>query len=136
MEAHNWKRAKCTVEFVYFLRGEFFLGIFLCSLDFLFLFYQEKRKANAIFNRTFKIKTMYLAVTDVKPMKDYLLQLTFENGEVRKFDVKPFMDNGIFKDLKDIATFNSVRLSFDTIQWSNEADLDPEILYQNSEPVT
>ena len=69
-------------------------------------------------------------------MKDYLLQLTFENGEVRKFDVKPFMDNGIFKDLKDIATFNSVRLSFDTIQWSNEADLDPEILYQNSEPVT
>ena len=79
---------------------------------------------------------MYLAVTDVKPMKDYLLQLTFENGEVRKFDVKPFMDNGIFKDLKDIATFNSVRLSFDTIEWSNEADLDPEILYQNSEPVT
>jgi hypothetical protein len=28
--------------------------------------------------------------------------------------------------------FNSVRVSFDSIVWDNEADIDPEILYQDS----
>lgn len=39
---------------------------------------------------------------------------------------------GIFKELKDPQLFNSVKLSFDTIEWDNEADLDPELLYKNS----
>jgi hypothetical protein len=34
--------------------------------------------------------------------------------------------------LRDVAKFNIVRISFDTIKWENEADLDPEILYKNS----
>jgi hypothetical protein len=78
---------------------------------------------------------MYLAVKDVKPVKDYLLILTFENGERRRFDMKPYLEIGIFKELKDTAQFNTVHLSFDTIEWNNEADLDPEDLYKYSEPV-
>jgi hypothetical protein len=42
------------------------------------------------------------------------------------------MDKGIFRELKDISVFNSVRVSFDTIEWNNEADLDPEFLYEYS----
>jgi hypothetical protein len=34
--------------------------------------------------------------------------------------------------LKDVRIFNSVRVSFDTIEWENEADLDPEFLYTYS----
>ena len=75
---------------------------------------------------------MYLAVISVTPIKDYNLILTFENGEKRQFDMNPFLDKGIFGELKDIAKFNSVRVSFDSIEWDNEADLDPEILYQDS----
>lgn len=75
---------------------------------------------------------MYLAVKDVKPKNNYLLLLTFENGEIRQFDMKPYLNLGIFKELKDIRMFKTVRASFDSIEWENEADFDPEILYQKS----
>ena len=75
---------------------------------------------------------MYLAITSVIPINDYNLILTFENGEKRQFDMNPFLDMGIFRELRDITKFNSVRISFDTIEWDNEADLDPETLYQDS----
>ncbi len=77
---------------------------------------------------------MYLAVKKVKPEADYLLHLTFENGENRIFDMKPYLDLGIFKELRNTSVFNSVRINFDTIEWENEADFDPEVLYQNSIP--
>lgn len=75
---------------------------------------------------------MYLAITDVKPQEDYLLLLTFENGEKRQFDMKPYLDLGIFQELKDLRLFKTVKPSFDSIEWENEADMDPEILYHKS----
>jgi len=75
---------------------------------------------------------MYLAVKKVKPLENYLLLLTFENGEKRQFDMKPYLDFGIFKELKEIRVFNSVKTSFDSIEWENSADFDPEVLYQQS----
>ncbi len=75
---------------------------------------------------------MYFAVKSVKPTEDYNLILVFENGEKRQFDMKPFLNQGIFQQLKDPNRFNSVRISFDTIEWDNEADFDPEILYSKS----
>jgi hypothetical protein len=75
---------------------------------------------------------MYLAVKGVKPINNYNLILTFSNGEKRQFDMNPYLDKGIFQELRDISKFNTVRLSFDTIEWENEADLDPEILYKYS----
>ena len=75
---------------------------------------------------------MYLAIKTVKPIKNYSLLLTFDNGEIRQFDMKPYLNNGIFQELKDVEMFNSVRVSFDTIEWDNEADFDPEILYSDS----
>ena len=75
---------------------------------------------------------MYLAIKEVDPLDNYLLLLTFENGEKRQFDMKPYLDLGIFKELKDLRLFRTVKTNFDSIEWDNEADLDPEVLYQNS----
>ena len=75
---------------------------------------------------------MYNSVDKVKPLEDYKLELTFDNGEVKLFDVKPFMDKGIFRELYDIELFKTVKKSFDTVEWKNEADIDPEVLYENS----
>jgi hypothetical protein len=75
---------------------------------------------------------MYLAIREVRPLDDYLLLLTFENGEKRQFDMKPYLDLGLFQELRDLSLFKTVRTSFDTIEWENEADLDPELLYQKS----
>lgn len=77
---------------------------------------------------------MYLAIIDVEPLRDYQLLLTFENGEKRIFDMKPYLNKGIFKELKDEKLFRSVRVSFDSIEWSNQADIDPEVLYEDSKP--
>ncbi len=75
---------------------------------------------------------MYLAIKDVIPSNNYTLILTFENGEKRLFDMNPHLNKGIFCELRDISLFNSVKVSFDSIMWDNEADIDPEILYQHS----
>ncbi len=75
---------------------------------------------------------MYLAIIKVQPISDFQLILTFANGETRLFDMKPYLETGIFQELKAVSMFNTVRVSFDSIVWDNEADLDPEILYKNS----
>lgn len=75
---------------------------------------------------------MYIGVKDVKALEDYKLQLTFKNDETKIFDVSPYLDKGIFKTLKDINIFNSVRVAFDSIEWSNGVDMDPETLYEDS----
>ncbi len=76
---------------------------------------------------------MYKAVIDVKPTQNNKLILTFENNEKRIFDVTPYLEIGIFKELRDPSMFNSVRISFDSIEWANKADLDPEFLYEKSQ---
>jgi hypothetical protein len=68
----------------------------------------------------------------VKPLENYILLLEFENTEKRVFDMKPYLNKGIFKELSDVKVFNSVRISFDSIEWSNHADIDPEFLYDKS----
>jgi len=75
---------------------------------------------------------MYFSVNNVKALNDYKLELTFENKEVKIFDVKPYLDTGLFKTLKDKNIFKMVKISFDTIEWPNGIDLDPEVLYEKS----
>ncbi|MDO8454891.1 MAG: DUF2442 domain-containing protein [Sulfurimonas sp.] len=75
---------------------------------------------------------MYLAVKSVEPQSDYKLLLTFENSEKRIFDVTEYLNIGKFAELKDQSVFNSVKVSFDSIEWSNHLDFDPEILYEKS----
>ncbi len=75
---------------------------------------------------------MYFAVTEVTPLKNYKLSLKFKNGEEKVFDMTPYLEIGIFKELKDEVLFKTVRVSFDTVEWANEADIDPETLYKDS----
>ena len=78
---------------------------------------------------------MYLGVIDVKPLDDYQLELVFENNEIRIFDTTPYLDTGVFSELIDDSMFKTVHVRFDTIEWANGADLDPEVLYEKSQPV-
>ena len=75
---------------------------------------------------------MYFAVTWVAPLENYRLHLRFNNGEEKIFDLKPFLNTGIFKELKDESVFKTARVGFDTVEWANEADIDPETLYKDS----
>ena len=71
-------------------------------------------------------------VQAVKPNADYTLTLTFANGEVQYFDVKPYLDKGIFQELKDISVFNSVQPFLGSVQWTGGQDFCPDTLYLDS----
>ena len=75
---------------------------------------------------------MYFAVIQVTPLENYKLGLKFKNGEEKVFDMMPYLETGIFKELKNETLFKTVRVSFDTVEWANEADIDPETLYKDS----
>ena len=71
-------------------------------------------------------------VKDAKPNPDYTLILTFTTGEVRVFDVKPYLNIGIFRELRDMGIFNSVKTFLGSIQWKNGQDFCPDTLYLES----
>ena len=74
---------------------------------------------------------MYWTVKSVVPMENYWLHLTFENSEQRYFDMKPMLETGVFRALKDPKVFRTVRVAFDSIAWDNEIDIAPETLYHD-----
>ena len=74
---------------------------------------------------------MYFSVISVKPLSDYRLLVGFENDEKKLFDCSTYLKTGKFSELKNLNIFNSVKVSFDSIEWSNGLDLDPEILYKH-----
>ena len=74
-------------------------------------------------------------VKKVRPGKDFTLILVFDNGEQRIFDVKPYLDKGVFRELKNPQFFNSVRPFLGSIKWKNGQDLCPDMLYLDSIPV-
>lgn len=69
---------------------------------------------------------------DVKVLNDYELEITFDNNEKRKFDVKPYFKFKQFGELKDDKKFQSVKIAGLSIEWENGADICPNELYNNS----
>ena len=78
---------------------------------------------------------MYKSITKVTPTDDYKLILSFGQKEQRIFDVAPILNFGRFSELQDLKIFKQVHVSFDTIEWENGLDLDPEYLYKKSEKI-
>ncbi len=71
-------------------------------------------------------------VKNVFPNNDYTLTITFTNDEVKIFDVKPYLEIGIFKELKDLSLFKTVKPFLNSIQWMNGQDFCPDTLYLES----
>jgi len=74
-------------------------------------------------------------VVAVVPNDDYTLTLTFTNGEVRRYDMKPLLGRGIWQELQNIGYFRCVRVALGTVEWPHEQDICPDTLYLYSEPV-
>jgi len=72
---------------------------------------------------------MYSSVKNVFVGEDFVLFIDFDNGEQGRLDMKPFLDFGVFRRLKDHNAFKRVRVAFDTIEWDSGVDLDPEFVY-------
>jgi hypothetical protein len=74
-------------------------------------------------------------VVAVKANEDFSLELKFNDNTVRRFDARPYLDFGVFRELKDIGYFKQVRIAYGTVQWPHEQDISPDTLYIESRPI-
>jgi hypothetical protein len=77
---------------------------------------------------------MFHKVRKVVPVNDLFLFVEFQNGQSKKYDVKPLMDKwDNFRDLKNDILFNLVKV--DTggygVIWNEYIDLACEELWEN-----
>ena len=84
---------------------------------------------------------MNIDILQVYPTKDYKVYLYFSDGKVKLYDVKPFLDKGVFQRLQDIDFFiNRCTVLNHTLAWDVTGnydpysciDLDPYVLYNES----
>lgn len=76
--------------------------------------------------------TLLLTITHAEYVNDYVLRITFSNGEVRLVDFTPLMQKGICRKLQDLDYFKSFTLDPFTIDWNDEIGFAPEYLYERS----
>lgn len=70
-------------------------------------------------------------VIEAKIIKDYTVELVFDDLERGTVDLRRFLGKGIFKDLLDKRKFNQMKVDAElgTICWPNGADIAPDRLY-------
>ena len=78
---------------------------------------------------------MYASIIKVIPKESFSLIVSFDDGQTRVLDMKPYLDFGVFKQIKEPEVFNRVRVAFDTIEWDCGVDLDPEFIMKKSVPL-
>ena len=67
-------------------------------------------------------------VSCVEAKDDYVLLVKLSNGKKGLFDVKPYLDKGIFTELKDKNFFESVRPTFGGVVWPHEQDFSADTI--------
>ena len=78
---------------------------------------------------------MEFDVKRVTPLPDYLIYVELFNGSKGIFDVKPYLNNGIMRELRDEHYFQQVGIVFGAVTWPNEQDIAPETLAAELRPV-
>jgi hypothetical protein len=73
--------------------------------------------------------------TAVIASEDYTLKITFNNGEIRIFNVSPYLIYPAFEVLRVISLFMQARVAHNTVVWNEDVDIAPESLYLESTPV-
>ncbi|NUN16045.1 MAG: DUF2442 domain-containing protein [Myxococcales bacterium] len=74
-------------------------------------------------------------IRTVKPLADYRIYVEIADGRRGIFDMKPYLDRGVFQELRDIHYFNQVGVVFGAIMLSNQQDIAPETLLDEMIPV-
>jgi Protein of unknown function (DUF2442) len=78
---------------------------------------------------------MYWDVKAVKPLPDFRIYVEVEDGRKGIFDVKPYLDHGVFRELRNVHYFNQVSILLGAVTWPHEQDIAPETLLDEMRPV-
>jgi len=76
-----------------------------------------------------------IEVNAVEPVSNFGLILTFNNGERRCFDMRPYLRYTVFRKLENPGYFSLARVDYGTVTWPGEIDIAPETLYEDSAPL-
>lgn len=71
-------------------------------------------------------------VACLTPQAHHRLLLAFATGEVRLFDLTPWLDKGVFRALRDSPDFAQAQVVDGSVQWPGEIDLSFDTLCLHS----
>lgn len=72
-------------------------------------------------------------ISAVSARDDFVLLLTFNNGEIRNFEMTPYLGYPAFEPLRQASFFKQARASHGTVAWPQNIDFDPDTLYLESQ---
>ncbi len=78
---------------------------------------------------------MYWDAKVVKPLSDYRIYVEIEDDRQGVFDMKPYLDRCVFRELKNEHYFNEVGILFGAVSWPHDQDIEPETLIEDMVPV-
>jgi hypothetical protein len=78
---------------------------------------------------------MYWDVKRVRPLDDYRIFVELEDGREGIFDLKPYLNHGVFRELQDKNYFSQVDIVFGAVTWPHEQDIAPETLVAGLMPM-
>jgi hypothetical protein len=72
-------------------------------------------------------------VVAVEPLDDHRLRVSFDNGIVKHYDVKPLLTTPLFKPLQDLTTFLKVHVEPGgfAVAWDSGIDVSEYELWQH-----
>ena len=73
--------------------------------------------------------------TEVTPLDNYKLIVTFDNGERKLFDVNPYINGTWYGELGNQSYFKAVSVDGFTVVWPNGQDICPDELYDSGVPI-
>lgn len=68
-------------------------------------------------------------VIDVVVRPDFVLEAEFETGEIRRFDMQPYLEYPAFFPLREPGVFMRAHVENGVVVWTDEIDLSPDTLY-------
>lgn len=68
-------------------------------------------------------------IKNVEILENHQLRIIFGSGEKKIFDLNPYLEKGIFKELKNYDYLSLVKNQGYFIAWPNEQDLSSDTLY-------
>lgn len=78
---------------------------------------------------------MFLHATGVRYIKDYKLEVDFNDGTKKTVDLEDELWGEIFEPLRDTEVFKQAKINQETntVEWANGADFAPEFLHEAGE---
>ncbi len=73
--------------------------------------------------------TMTPDVTKVKATPDFCIEAEFATGEIRRFDMRPYLNYPAFSALQERNLFMRAHIENGVVVWNDEIDLSPDTLY-------